>query len=164
MTRRSARTLALAGALALALTACSDSDDNEATPTTEADGGTDETTSPPDDSDVETSTTTPAADESEIGTTELLDHLLEQDPAVGALFDWNTGDGVIGVNYLGAQEVGLYAVEIDEATALTACELASDFVFPKDPEAIISVYTGGYTDGTLVVTRDGDAGSCAPPN
>ena len=43
MTRRSARTLALAGALALALTACSDSDDYEATPTTEADGGTDET-------------------------------------------------------------------------------------------------------------------------
>ena len=161
MPRRSARTLALAGALALALTACSDSDDNEATPTTEADGGTDETTSPPDDSDVETSTTSPAADESEIGTTELLDHLLEQDPAVGALFDWNTGDGVIGVTYLGAQEVGLYAVEIDEATALTACELASDFVFPK---AIISVYTGGYPDGTLVVTRDGDAGSCAAPS
>lgn len=169
--------LPLVALLLTVSTACSDDDgddtssdttaaatDDTTETTAETTAATDDTTS--DDSTDDTATadtteTTAAVDSSEIGTTELLEFLNGEDAAIGALFDWNTGDGVIGVTYLGVQDVGLYAVEIDEATALTACELASEYVFPKDPEAAITIYTGGYSDGTAVVTRTGEAGTCA---
>jgi hypothetical protein len=163
------RTLKLVPTLLLTLllaltTACSDDESSDDASTDTAAAATDDTTAATDDTTAATddsTDTTVAADSSEIGTTELLDFLNGEDAAIGALFDWNTGDGVIGVTYLGNQEVGLYAVEIDEATALTACELASEYTFSLDPEANITVYTGGYSEGTAVVTRTGEAGTCA---
>jgi len=162
--------LALAAVLLSLSTACSDDDGGDDTASDTTAATTDDTVSDDTASDDTTGTTAPtddttettaAVDSSEVGTTELLEFLNGEDAAIGALFDWNTGDGVIGVTYLGVQEVGLYAAEVDEATALTACELASEYVFPKDPEASITVYTGGYSEGTAVVTRTGEAGTCA---
>lgn len=183
LARRSAVLVTAVLVLAGALTACSDSDDDteDTTPDTTAtddtatddtatdDTATDDTatddTATDDTATDDTATddtTTTAVASSEIGTTELLDHLLAEDAAIGALFDWNTGEGIIGVNYLGVQEVGLYAAgDLDEATATTACELASGFVFERDAEAAIIVYDGGYDAAVAVVRRDGEAGSCA---
>ena len=164
-TRTRAVALAVATlALAAPLAACS-SDDDDADTSTEAtqpatdDATTDDTTSDDEMSDDEMSDD--EASSGEISTTGLLDHLNDEDPAIGALFDWNTGDGVIAVNYLGTQTVGLYAVEIDAATATTACELSSDYAFELDETAVIEVYTGGYSDSVLVVSRTGVDGTCA---
>ena len=166
-----ARTAALvvAGlALAAPLAACSSDDDDDADTSTEASEPSTDTMAEDmsDDTmaDDEMSDDTMAEDEAssgEIETTGVLDFLNEEDPEVGALFDWNEGDGTIAVNYLGTQTVGLYGMEVDEATAMTACELASEYVFEIDEEADIEVYTGGYSDGVLVVSRTGESGTCA---
>jgi hypothetical protein len=151
------------------LVGCS-SDDDDATETTETTEAVDETTTTgaagdettTTGADEETTTTEAAEEETgEIGTSELLDHLNETAPEIGALFDWNTGDGVIGVNYMAVQTVGLYATTIDADTAVAACEAASDFVFDLDPEAAIEVFTGGYGTGTVVASRTGESGTCA---
>jgi hypothetical protein len=165
-----AASLAVAAlAVAAPLAACS-SDEDEADTSTEAtQPATDDTTAADEEmsEDEEMTDDTMAEDEEameeasgDVGTTELLDFLLAEDPAIGALFDWNTGDGIIAVNYLGVQTVGLYAVEIDAATATQACELASEYVFELDETADIEVYTGGYSDGVLVVSRSGAEGTC----
>lgn len=166
--RAVARTGFAAALLVAPLVGCGSDDDDAADSTTTeaaADGstttvGTDESTTT---EAADESTTTEAAEEEsgEIGTSELLDHLNETAPELGALFDWNTGDGVIGVNYMGVQTVGLYAVTIDAPTAVAACEAASDFVFGLDPEADIEVFTGGYSAATKVASRTGEAGTCA---
>jgi hypothetical protein len=161
-------------ATAAPLTACSSDDEGDepaksststteaATDDTAADDSTDSTDEDTSETTEEDSTeTTEEAASGDIGTTELRDFLNEKDAAIGALFDWDTGDGIIGVNYLGVQTVGLYAVEIDADTALAACELASEFVFELDEEADIEIYTGGYTDGVKIVSRTGSAGTCA---
>jgi cobalamin biosynthesis protein CobT len=175
MTARLPRTLArtsLAAALALAAFAGCSSDDSDDTTTTVAESTTtaDGSTSIEEAEDEEATddaaegdeTTTTEAEESsgELDTVGVLDHLNENAPELGALFDWNTGDGIIGVDYLGTQTVSLYAAEIDADTALAACEAASDYVFGIDPEADLKVYTGGL-GGTLVASRSGEAGSCA---
>ena len=163
-----ARTAALvvAGlALAAPLAACSSDDEDDADTSTEA--STDDTMADEmsDDTMADDMTDdTMAEDEEssgEIETTGVLDFLNEEDPAVGALFDWNEGEGTIAVNYLGTQTVGLYGMEVDEATAMTACELTSEYAFEIDEEADIEVYTGGYSDGVLVVSRSGESGTCA---
>lgn len=180
--RRAALLLMAALATAAPLTACSSDDEGDepeksttsstksATDDTAADDSTDstdedtsETTEEDstDSTDEDSTETTEEAASGEVGTTELRDFLNEKDAAIGALFDWDTGDGIIGVNYLGVQTVGLYAVEIDADTALAACELASEFVFELDEEADIEIYTGGYTDGVKIVSRTGSAGTCA---
>lgn len=176
ITRRSAVALAAALFMAAPLAACSD-DDGDTTETdsgspsaTASDTGSDDMDDMTDDTAMEDmedmSDDTMADDEAasgEVETTGLLDYLNEEDPEIGALFDWNTGDGVIAISYLGTQAVGLYgAGEVDEATAMTACEMASTYVFDIDPEASITVYTGGYSDGVPVVEREGEAGSCGP--
>ena len=175
--RRSAVALAALVALAVPLAACSS--DDEDTSTTDTPASSDDTMAEDDmsddtmaeddmsddtmsDDDMEDMTDDTEAASSELGTTELLDYLNEEDPAIGALFDWNTGDGVIAISYLGTQTVGLYgAGEVDADTATSACELASTYVFDIDPEAEITVYSGGYSDGVAVVTRTGEAGTCA---
>lgn len=177
--RRAAMLLMAALATAAPLTACSSDDEGDepaksststteaATDDTAADDSTDSTdedtseTTEEDSTDEDATETTEEAASGDIGTTELRDFLNEKDAAIGALFDWDTGDGIIGVNYLGVQTVGLYAVEIDADTALAACELASEFVFELDEEADIEIYTGGYTDGVKIVSRTGSAGTCA---
>ncbi len=151
--------LALA-ATALAVTSvagCSGGDDDsEATTTTAAE----ETTTTA--STAEASTTTAAGASTDIETTDLLDHLNTEDPDVGGLFDWNTGAGVIAITYVGTQTVQLYASEIDEDTAMAACELAAPFVFGIDEEAAIEVLVGTYPDGEVLVTAAGPDGTCAP--
>ena len=170
--RAVARTGFAAALLVAPLVGCGSDDDDGAdsttTTTTEAAAdesttteATDESTTTEAEGDETTTTETAEAESSEIGTSELLDHLNETAPELGALFDWNTGDGVIGVNYMGVQTVGLYAVTIDAPTAVAACEAASDFVFGLDPEAAIEVFTGGYGTGTVVASRTGEAGTCA---
>lgn len=167
--RAVARTGFAAALLVAPLVGCgSDDDDAADSTTTEAAADESTTTEAADESTTteaegeETTTTEAAEAESgEIGTSELLDHLNETAPEIGALFDWNTGDGIIGVNYMGVQTVGLYATTIDAETAVAACEAASDFVFGLDPEAAIEVFTGGYGTGTVVASRTGEAGTCA---
>lgn len=171
---RSFAGLALAAALVVApLAACSsddDGDDSGDTTTTEVvessttaadDTGDDTGTTEADDD----TTTTEAEEEeeasSELDTAGVRDFLNEEDATLGALFDWDQGDGIIAVTYLGTQTVQLYAMEIDAATATTACETASTYVFDIDPEAAIEVYTGGYSNSTLVVSRTGESGTCA---
>lgn len=167
--RAVARTGFAAALLVAPLVGCgSDDDDATDSTTTEAAAEESTTTEAADESTTteaegdETTTTEAAEAESgEIGTSELLEHLNETAPEIGALFDWNTGDGIIGVNYMGVQTVGLYAATIDAETAVAACEAASDFVFGLDPEAAIEVFTGGYGTGTVVASRTGEAGTCA---
>lgn len=155
-----ARVCALLALLLLA-GACSDDDGGDSSSsgeTTTTDGDTTGTT----DADESTTTTDDSSSSGDVDTTGLLDFLNEEDEGIGALFDWNTGDGVIAIDYLGVQSVGLYAVDVDEATATEACELASTYVFDIDPDAELTVYTGGYSDGVAVVARTGEAGTCAP--
>ncbi len=167
--RAVARTGFAAALLVAPLVGCGSDDDDGADSTTTTEAAADEstTTEAADESTTtgaeadESTTATAAAESSGIGTSELLDHLNETAPELGALFDWNTGDGVIGVNYMGVQTVGLYAVTIDAPTAVAACEAASDFVFGLDPEADIEVFTGGYSAATKVASRTGEAGTCA---
>ena len=167
--RAVARTGFAAALLVAPLVGCGSDDDDGADSTTTTEAAADEstTTEAADESTTtgaegdESTTATAEAESSEIGTSELLDHLNETAPELGALFDWNTGDGVIGVNYMGVQTVGLYAVTIDAPTAVAACEAASDFVFGLDPEADIEVFTGGYSTATKVASRTGEAGTCA---
>ena len=171
--RRSAVALAALVALAVPLAACSSDDDDTSTTDTEApaadttddtmaDDMSDDTMADDDMDDMDDTTDDTEAASGEIGTTARLGYLNEEDPEIGALFDWNTGDGVIAISYLGTQTVGLYgAGEVDEATATSACELASTYVFDLDPEAEITVYSGGYSDGVAVVTRTGESGTCA---
>ena len=158
-----------AAALVVApLAGCSSDDGDDAAETTttiEAEEST-TTEAPAEDEDTTTSeaaeeTTTTEVASTEIGTTELLDWLNENHPEIGAMFDWNTGDGVIGVNYMGVQTVGLYAVTSEVDTAIKACEAASEYVHGVDPEADIEVFTGGYSAATKVAARVGDAGTCA---
>jgi hypothetical protein len=168
--RAVARTGFAAALLVAPLVGCGSDDDDaadsttteaaadESTTTEAADGST---TEPEAEGDETTTTEATEGESGEIGTSELLDHLNETAPEIGALFDWNTGDGVIGVNYMGVQTVGLYAATIDAETAVAACEAASDFVFGLDPEAAIEVFTGGYGTGTVVASRTGEAGTCA---
>ena len=169
--RSFARTGFAAALLLSPLAACSSDDDGDdaaettqvADETTTTEAVEEEETTTTESTEAET-TTTEAAEEtsSEIGTTELLAHLNETAPELGALFDWNTGNGIIGVSYLGVQTVGLYAVDIDADTAVAACEAASDFVFERDPGADIVVFTGGYDGATTVASRTGETGTCAP--
>jgi hypothetical protein len=172
---RSFAGLALAAALVVTpLAACSSDDDGDDTTTTEAvessttaadDTGDDTGTTEADDDSGDDTTTTEAEEEEEasgeLDTTGVRDFLNEEDATLGALFDWDQGDGIIAVTYLGTQTVQLYAMEIDAATATTACETASTYVFEIDPEAAIEVYTGGYSNSTLVVSRTGESGTCA---
>lgn len=174
LTRAAALAIA-ALAVGAPLAACSSDDESSDTSTEASEPATDDTTATDEMSDdtmaedEEMSDDTMAEDEEaeeeasgDIGTTELLDFLNAEDPEIGALFDWNVGDGIIAVNYLGVQTVGLYAVEIDAATATAACELASEYVFEVDPEADLEVYTGGYDAAVLVVSRSGADGTCTP--
>ena len=168
--RAVARTGFAAALLVAPLVGCGSDDDDgaDSTTTTEAAAdesttteATDESTTTEAEGDETTTTEAAEAESGEIGTSELLEHLNETAPEIGALFDWNTGDGIIGVNYMGVQTVGLYAATIDAETAVAACEAASDFVFGLDPEAAIEVFTGGYGTGTVVASRTGEAGTCA---
>lgn len=165
LTRAAALAVA-ALALSAPLAACSSDDDDDTSTDTSApasstteDATTDGTEAPAEDESSDTTAEDEAAS-GEVGTTELLDFLNAEDPAIGALFDWNVGDGIIAVNYMGVQTVGLYAVDIDAATATQACELASEYVFGVDEAAAIEVYTGGYDAATLVVSRTGVDGAC----
>ena len=98
----------------------------------------------------------------EVETTELLEFLQAEDPEIGDLFDWNTQAGVIAITYVGMQEVQLFTYgELDADTAVAACELASDHVFPIDEEAAIEVLTGEYPNGTVVASVQGADGTCA---
>lgn len=173
LTRAAALAVA-ALAIAAPLAACSSDEEDGDTSTEASEPATDDTTATDEGSDDtmaedEMSDDTMAEDEEaeeeasgEIGTTELLDFLNAEDPEIGALFDWNAGDGIIAVNYLGTQTVGLYAVDIDVATATEACEVASTYVFEVDETADLEVYTGGYDAATLVVSRSGADGTCTP--
>lgn len=98
----------------------------------------------------------------EVETTELLEFLQAEDPEIGDLFDGNTQAGVIAITYVGVQEVQLFTYgELDADTAVAACELASDHVFPIDEEAAIEVLTGEYPNGTVVASVQGADGTCA---
>jgi len=137
------------------VTACS-GDDGTGAPTTTAAPNTTGLPSTP-----TTDAGDAAQDASEVGTTELLEYLNAEDATVGALYDWTTGDGVIAVTYLGTQTVQLYAAgELDDATALASCELASTYVFERDPTAEVQVYQGGYASGVKRVERIGTDGTC----
>jgi len=160
---------AAAFALMAPLAACSSDDDDTAdAPVEAAEAVTDDTTAPSDADEMadDEMTDDESADDDaatdELSTTGLRDFLLEEDPAIGALFDWSTGDGIIAITYLGTQTVQMYAGgDLDVETATASCELASDHVFGFDESATIEVYGGGYTDGTKVVVREGADGTCA---
>lgn len=163
---RSPRTLlatALVAALALSATAgCSGDGDDDAAPTTTVAAPA---ASDPDDpvgaDDPVDATTDDDAAPAELETTDLLEFLLEEDPEIGALFDWNAGDGVIAITYVGVATVQLYTDgELDGETAVAACELASDHVFPIDAEATIEVLSGEYPDGSVVASVVGADGTC----
>ncbi len=69
---------------------------------------------------------------------------------------------MIAITYVGVQEVQLFTYgELDADTAVAACELASDHVFPIDEEAAIEVLTGEYPNGTVVASVQGADGTCA---
>ena len=144
----------LAGAT---LAGCSDDGD-------EVTGGT-STTEATSTTVAETTTTASAPADGaagEVETTELLEFLQAEDPEIGDLFDWNTQAGVIAITYVGMQEVQLFTYgELDADTAVAACELASDHVFPIDEEAAIEVLTGEYPNGTVVASVQGADGTCA---
>lgn len=139
------------------LAGCSDDGDDAigATSTTEATSTT----------VAETTTTASAPADGatgEVETTELLEFLQAEDPEIGDLFDGNTQAGVIAITYVGVQEVQLFTYgELDADTAVAACELASDHVFPIDEEAAIEVLTGEYPNGTVVASVQGADGTCA---
>jgi hypothetical protein len=60
------------------------------------------------------------------------------------------------------QEVQLFTYgELDADTAVAACELASDYVFPVDESAAIEVLVGEYPNGTVVASVEGADGTCA---
>jgi hypothetical protein len=163
---RSPRTLlatALVAALALGATAgCSgDGDDDDAPTTTVAAPAASDPDDPAGADDPVDATTDDDAAPAELETTDLLQFLLEEDPEIGALFDWNAGNGVIAITYIGVPNVQLYTdADIDVETATRACELASDHVFPIDGEAAIEVLVGEYPQGIVAVSVQGADGTC----
>ncbi|MEZ5177983.1 MAG: hypothetical protein R2746_06770 [Acidimicrobiales bacterium] len=112
----------------------------------------------------DTTSTTVGSDGSgtDVETVDLLEFLQDEDAAIGDLFDWNTGAGVIAITYVGVQTVQLYnGGDLDAETAVAACELASDYVFPIDDGAAIEVLAGEYPDGTVLASVQGIDGTCA---
>jgi hypothetical protein len=169
------RLVALAAALLLgaSATACGSADgDDDATTTTEAPATTEGATDEGEDEGSEEEPTDADADgedegteeesSGEVETTGLLEFLQAEDAAIGDLFDWNTQAGVIAITYLGTQTVQLYHYEaLDPETAIAACELASEHVFPIDDAAAIEVRSGQYPDGAVVASVSGADGTCA---
>lgn len=165
------RLVALVAALLLgaSATACGSDDGDDAATTTEApatteaaaDEGEDEA-SEEDAAEGEADAPTRAEATGEVETTGLLEFLQAEDAAIGDLFDWNTQAGVIAINYVGTQTVQLYHYgELDADTAVAACELASEHVFPIDDAAAIEVRSGQYPDGAVVASVSGADGTCA---
>jgi hypothetical protein len=157
--RRLLTFIAAAFVVSAALASCSSDDgDGDAsgdpTTTTAAEAPDDATTDADDESEPE--------EAAELDPNGLLEFLQAEDPTLGDLFDWNANAGVIAITYVGVATVQLFNYgELDADTAIAACELASDYVFPIDDGAAIEVLAGEYPNGTLLASVQGADGTCA---